>query len=252
MSLSVKSSLAEAMDWRTGLRGRPWAWRCGRVAVDALDDARNLLGAVDGLGELEPRLVARPSRHSPCGGSAAGRCPGELTFEPIAALDRVAALGFQRRESPTACATGRRNRRSSAGACRAARPSPAASGRTCRRSSPRARGRSPGPSTSGSISLRHGGGIGSRMSLRKIKTASSRPRGPGTSLSISSDVEEWPRYRRVRAARKRVSDSGASALFSARMRTHRTIGVQEAEEGSASPAGRRPGAAPRSRATTIR
>ena len=103
MSLSVKSSLAEC---DVGER-RPGARPLGVVDADRRRRRcrrcvpRNLLGAVDWLGELDPGLMPRPVGII----LAAGQRPvdaGRADFEPVGALDRVAASLPARRAARTA------------------------------------------------------------------------------------------------------------------------------------------------------
>ena len=66
MSLSVKSSLADAMFERD--LGSPLGVATHDIVVDSFDDAGNLLGAVERLGKLEPRLMPRPVGKVPWAG----------------------------------------------------------------------------------------------------------------------------------------------------------------------------------------
>ena len=90
MSLSVKSSLAEAMlakgDRAVALGGRDG----DGVALDPGDFARDLLGAVLRLGEADPRLMPGPVGKVLEPGQRAVDA-GRADLEPVAAGDRVAA-----------------------------------------------------------------------------------------------------------------------------------------------------------------
>ena len=250
MSSSVSSSLAEAMAANGMSRGALGRGDADGVAVDALDRARDLLGAVDRLGELEARFVPGPVGIIGAAGQRAVDA-GRADFEPVAALDRVAALGFQRVEhfrqpARNRLAIGERR----AGACRAARPSPAASGPTSppiiatrTRSKPRAL-------TSGSIScVKRGECRPSAVLHAKIKTVSgpasggSQPQHRWRCRGESGDIGVARPAQAVSAAQRCVLGADADAEDGR---------VEQAEDERRRRPGRRPAAGPRSRPTTTR